>query len=402
MKIVRIIARLNVGGPARHVTWLTAGMQDDGFESVLVAGTVPEGESDMGYFAAEHDVEPVFIREMSRELSLRDIVSFYKVLRLLLRERPDIIHTHTAKAGTVGRAAALVYRLFARKRVSVVHTYHGHVFHSYYGKALTFFFLSIERVLAKIATDRLIVISEQQRKEISETFGVGTPRQFEVIGLGIDAERLRPPADRRGALRAEIGAVDGDFVFGFVGRLTEIKNLPMLIEAAAIVRDTGRSARMRFVVAGDGHLREALVAKVRDLGLDDAFIFIGHRTDVAELYAGLDAVVLTSLNEGTPLSLIESMAAGKTFVSTSVGGVNDLAGEETESHGGVSVRERGLTVQSGDAASLAEALVRLAADDPLRERLARSGEEFVRRRYGKDRLIGDVKNLYRGLVHTRS
>ena len=150
MKILRIIARLNVGGPARHVVWLTQALQGDGVESKLIAGTVPEGEEDMSYFADEHGVEPVYIREMSRELSARDAVSFWKVLRTIYREHPDVIHTHTAKAGTVGRAAAFVYKwltpgtLVGRpRRVRVVHTFHGHVFHSYYGKRKTQLFILI-------------------------------------------------------------------------------------------------------------------------------------------------------------------------------------------------------------------------------------------------------------------
>ena len=141
MKILRIIARLNVGGPARHVVWLTDAMREGEFETTLIAGTVPEGEEDMSYFAARHGVEPIYIKEMSRELSPKDAISLFKVYRTMLRERPDIVHTHTAKAGTVGRAAAFIYKwltpgtLIGRPRkVRVVHTFHGHVFHSYYGK----------------------------------------------------------------------------------------------------------------------------------------------------------------------------------------------------------------------------------------------------------------------------
>ena len=163
MKILRIIARLNVGGPARHVVWLTKALNNGEFESTLVAGTVPDGEEDMSYFASENGVEPIYIRELSRELSVGDVFSFLKIYREIRRQQPDIVHTHTAKAGTVGRAAAFLYRwlgwrtLIGKPRgVKVVHTFHGHVFHSYYGKVKTRVFLAIERGLARVATDRII------------------------------------------------------------------------------------------------------------------------------------------------------------------------------------------------------------------------------------------------------
>src|SRR5678815_4718239 len=169
-KVIRIIARLNVGGPAKHVAWLTEGLREDGYNTLLVAGKVPEGEEDMGYFAADLGVFPLYIPQMSREISLNDAVTVWKLFRLFLRERPDVVHTHTAKAGTVGRTAGFLYRWLTPgtligkpRRCKFVHTYHGHVFHSYYGRRRTQLFLTIERLLAKLVTDRLIVISRQQR-----------------------------------------------------------------------------------------------------------------------------------------------------------------------------------------------------------------------------------------------
>lgn len=398
MKIVRIIARLNVGGPARHVTWLTAALQDASCRSVLIAGTVPEGEQDMGYFAADHGVEPIFIPEMSRELSALDSISFIKIARCLFREKPDIVHTHTAKAGTLGRMAALFYRIVSRKEVRVVHTYHGHVFHSYYGRLLTNLFLVIERFLARFATDRIVTISPQQRFDICETFRVGKPEQYEVIELGIDFTPFEnSPADRD-SFRTEIGLETGEFAVGFVGRITGIKNLPMLIEAARQLQESGRSAGLRFVVIGDGNLRDDIVAEAEARGLGSLFVFAGNRTDTGRFYAGLDAVALTSLNEGTPLSLIEAMASGKPVIGTSVGGVADLVGEVMDKSGGLTIHERGLTVASGDALSLADGILRLKADEDLRARLASAGSSFVRSRYGMDRLVRDVRRLYEELT----
>src|SRR5918998_3033861 len=193
MKVVRIIARLNVGGPAKHVAWLTAAARRAGIESELIAGTVPPGEDDMSSFAAQQGVEPIILAEMSREVSPKDAVTVWKLYGLFRRLQPDIVHTHTAKAGTVGRVAGLLYKwltpsaLAGRPRACrFVHTYHGHIFHSYYGPWKTRLFLWIERALARAVTDRVVVISPQQLAEINGQFRVGRPEQFAVIPLGLD------------------------------------------------------------------------------------------------------------------------------------------------------------------------------------------------------------------------
>src|SRR5215510_9678590 len=230
-RIVRIIARLNVGGPAKHVVWLTAGLQDENYHSVLVAGSVPSGEEDMGYFADEAGVKPFYIPEMSREISTNDVVTVWKLFRLFLRQRPDIVHTHTAKAGTVGRVAGFFYRwltpgtLIGRpRRCKFVHTYHGHVFHSYYGRSRTRMFLAIERALARLVTDRLIVVSAQQGAEIGNDFRVGRQGQIKVIPLGLDLGLFGDYSSRRMRFREELGIDDATILVGIVGRLTEIKN----------------------------------------------------------------------------------------------------------------------------------------------------------------------------------
>lgn len=403
MKIVRIIARLNVGGPARHVVWLTKELDGGEFRSVLVAGTVPEGEQSMEYFAEEHGVEPIFIREMSRELSLKDVVSMWKVFKLLRRERPDIIHTHTAKAGTVGRISGLFYKIFFNRRVKTVHTYHGHVFHSYYGSLKTRLFLAIEKVLGAVATDSIIAITEQQKEEIHKTFGVGREDKFSVIPLGIDLEKFDMSPDARARFRAEVGASDDEMLVGFVGRLTEIKNIPMLIDAAAnLLAMRSASEKVRFVIIGDGNLRTELEDYAVTRRVASRLLFVGNRNDAPVFYAGLDVVALTSLNEGTPLSLIEAMAARRPVIATAVGGVIDLVGAQVEAGEGFKVHERGLTVGSGDAEGFARGLARLAEDPALRETLASTAFVFVRARYGKDRLVSDIAALYRRLHGARS
>ena len=400
MKIVRIIARLNVGGPSRHVVWLTKALSGGEFESALFAGTVPDGEEDMSWFAAENSVEPFYIPEMSRELSPKDIVSLWKIYRRIVREQPQIIHTHTAKAGTVGRIAALFYKLSNRRKVKIVHTFHGHIFHSYYGNFKTKIFLLIEKTLARLATDKIIVISEQQFDEIHRQFKVGKKSQFKIIPLGIDLENFADSADKNHLLRGEINAADDELIVGFVGRLTEIKNVSLLLEVAEIYkkRQTGELPKLKFVIVGDGNLRAQLEAEAAARGLEEIVSFLGNRNDADVFYAGLDIVALTSLNEGTPLSLIEAMAAGKPVISTAVGGVKDLLGDAELTENGFTVCERGVKIELNSAEDFYNGLIYSAKNEKLRQRLSVAGTSFVRSAYGKERLIADIKNVYRELM----
>ena len=402
MKILRIIARLNVGGPARHVVWLTEALNDDEFQTTLAAGSVPPGEDDMGYFAQEHNVEPKIIQEMSREISSSDLRSLWKIYRLIKAEKPNIIHTHTAKAGTLGRAAGFLYKwlvpsaLTGRPRkVRVVHTFHGHVFHSYYSPAKTKIFLAIERLLARFATDRIIVISKQQREEISSTFRVGRPAQFDVIPLGIEVDTLQTRADSRERVRGEMGLDANEIAIGFVGRLTEIKNISLLLQTARLFLD---NVNVKFFIVGDGHMRAELETEAQSLGLGDKVIFLGSRTNISEIYGALDIVALTSLNEGTPLSLIEAMAAGVPVISTGVGGVRDLLGDVMKHGDGFLVCERGIRIDTFVPEDHKNGLQYLIDNDESRERLAEHGQKFVLASYGKERLISDIKGLYRNLT----
>lgn len=406
MKVVRIIARLNVGGPARHVVWLTKALQTDEFSSVLLTGSVPEGEEDMSYFAAENEVKPIFIEEMSRELSPKDAVSLWKVFRQIKREKPDIIHTHTAKAGTIGRVAGFLYRWLTWKtflgkprRIKLVHTYHGHVFHSYYGKLKTRIFLFIEKTLAHFATDKIVVISEQQFKEIHNNFGVGQAKQFEIVPLGIDLAPFQDWREKRNVLREEIGASDEDILVGIVGRLTEIKNLSLFLKVIKLYkeRETSEVLRLKFVVIGDGNLRTQLEAEAETLGIEDVVKFLGNRNDTDIFYAGLDIVALTSLNEGTPLSLIEAMANEKAIISTAVGGVVDLLGEIKENKNSFKFCERGISIAGEDAEIFYQGLIYLAKDKNLRVELGKEGKKYVVAKYSKERLVSDIVQLYRYL-----
>ena len=415
MKILRIIARLNVGGPARHVVWLSQGLRPEGYETLLVAGVVPLGEDDMSYIAAAAGVKPFTLPEMSREISLKDAVTTWKLFRLMQRERPDIVHTHTAKAGTVGRVAGLMYRWLTPaalvgqpRRCSFVHTYHGHVFHSYYGRSKTRLFLGIERFLARIATDRIIVVSEQQRREINEVFRVGRREQLAVIPLGIDMSAYALWQGSQKRLRVELNADDDQVLVGIVGRLTEIKNHRLFLQAAALLKKNTAS-KVRFVIIGDGNLRGELEEQAKSLGLSEDVSFLGTRNDPEDFYPALDVVALTSLNEGTPLTLIEAMANARPVIATSVGGVADLLGaairqdsqqdvRQDELATGYQLCERGISVASGDAKGFAHGLAHLIEDRQLRTELGARGLDFVTQNYAKERLLRDVSELYRELT----
>ena len=400
MKILRIIARLNVGGPARHVVWLTERLNDEEFESVLIAGTVPKGEESMNYVAADHGVTPIFIEEMSRELSPKDAISLIKIFREIRRYKPDIIHTHTAKAGTVGRTAALLYKLVTpgTGNLRIVHTFHGHVFHSYYGKFKTGIFIAIEKFLARFATDKIITISPQQFHEIHEEVGIGRHDQFEVVPLGIDVGVFEQTDEIRRAIRDEIGVNENDVLVGFVGRLTEIKDISLYLNTAAEVYKNDASSPIRFAIVGDGHLRNRLEAEAAELGIADRVTFLGNRTDVENVYSALDIVALTSLNEGTPLSLIEAMAARRPVISTVVGGVRDLLGDIVEEKEGFRVCERGIGVPDRSVSGYTKGLLYLVENGRLRKSLAEKGRAFVEAQYSKDRLVDDIAKVYRSLI----
>ncbi len=409
-KILRIIARLNVGGPARHVVWLADGMKSAGYDTLLVAGVVPPGEDDMGYVAAEAGIAPVFIPDMSREISLKDALTTWKLFRLMRRERPAIVHTHTAKAGTVGRVAGLMYRWLTPaaligkpRKCSFVHTYHGHVFHSYYGRMKTRLFLGIERLLARLGTDRIVVVSRQQLREINEQFRVGRREQFAVIPLGIDTTTFANWDEQRPRLRAELKVSESEVLIGIVGRLTEVKNHALFLRAAAACRTLVKPRRVRFVIIGDGKLRPELETEAKSLSLGDDVVFLGTRQDPENFYPALDIVTLTSLNEGTPLTLIEAMANARPVIATEVGGVVDLLGpivSTGNAESSYAICERGLLAKSKDAEGLARGLARLIEDESLRADLGVRGRDFVSRNYARERLLADMIQLYGQLVAT--
>ena len=381
IRVLRVIARLNVGGPALHVTYLARGLAERGYETTLVAGDVARGEESMAFVAERAGVDVVPLPGLSRELSpIHDAVSAWRLARIIRTARPDIVHTHTAKAGAVGRVAALL----AGRRPVVVHTFHGHVLRGYFGRFGTLAFRAIETALARV-TDRLVAVSPEVRDELVG-LGVAPASKFSVIRLGIELEpRVAFDGDTR-EVRRRLGVDPDRFVVGWFGRMTAVKRTDDLLSMLAGLRDLGVDALLLLV--GDGDDRERLEERAHDLGLARSCLFLGYQEDVAAWYAACDAVVLTSASEGTPVTIIEALAAGRPVVVTRVGGVPDVVDEG----------ETGFLVDPGDTRGLAERLATLAGDPALRTRMGEEGRVRVLERYAVERLVDDVDALYRELL----
>lgn len=386
--MLRVIARLNVGGPALHVSYLSRELDRIGYETTLVAGRLGGSEGSMDYIPEQLGVSPLYIPELQREISpIGDLVAARRLVDVMRRLRPDVLHTHTAKAGAVGRLAALMAGS-ARPKV-VVHTFHGHVLRGYFSPVKTEAFRRLEQALAK-TSDVLIAVSPEVRDDLV-ALGVAPAGKIAVIRLGLDLDaRLAVPAGARGQIREELGIPPDRFVLAWLGRMTEIKRADVLLRAFAELRRT--TADVDLLVVGDGPLRAGLEGLAHELGIAHACHFTGFRSDVGSIYAASDAVVLTSANEGTPVSVIEAQAAGLPVVSTDVGGVRDIIADE----------ESGFVVPAGDVQATAHALARLARDPELRARLGRAGRARVATRYSVPRLVRDVDILYRELLEQAS
>lgn len=375
MKILRIIARLNIGGPARNAVLLSEGL--DYYKTVLICGEVEKYEGDMMYLAKEKKVEPIIIRELGRELSFgNDWRAFWKIYRVICREKPGIIHTHTAKAGTLGRSAGILYNLTHRNKCRLVHTFHGHVLHSYFGKIKTLFFIWIEKILS-LFTDKIVTVSWSLKKELVERFRIAPAEKFSVIELGFELDDLTdmPP------VRENPDCVN----IGIVGRLAPVKNHRMLFNSAKMLKDLDSGLRFKIFVIGDGESRDELERYVKECGIDALVEFKGWIRDLRGIYEGLDIVALTSLNEGTPVSIIESMVAARPVIATGVGGVCDIV-----QHG-----KNGYLVESNNEKDFADKVLDLIKDAGKRKRFGEYGREAMKKRFSKDRLLRDTEDLYR-------
>ena len=379
-RVIHVITRLNVGGPALMATLLTERLESVGYGCLLVAGI--EGSREGNYLALHRKrLENLLVLPaLRRELQVfPDITALVSLIRLLRRWKPDVVHTHTAKAGALARLAASLTRVPV-----IVHTYHGHVFRGYFGPTRTRVFLAIERWLAR-HTDRLLAVSPTVRAELL-ALGVGTPAQLQVMPIGLDLGPLLECERTSSRLRTELGLVASVPLVGIVARLVPIKAHEVFLDAAhGLVR---RLPDSHFVIVGDGERRSELMARADGLGLRERVHFVGWRDDLDRLYADLDLVALTSRNEGSPVSLIEAMAAARPVVATRVGGVPDLVEDGVTGH----------LVPAGDATALAEAMRALLDNPEQRRRMGAAGRKHVAAAFGADRLLSAVDAVYRELL----
>ncbi|GJL61915.1 MAG: hypothetical protein NPIRA04_05690 [Nitrospirales bacterium] len=407
IKVVRVIARLNIGGPAKQAIFLTHRLNGRYFQSSLITGVVGSDEEKLAFLDCDQDGEVHVLPQLGREISLwQDVRIFFDLCRIFKAIQPDIIHTHTAKAGTLGRLAAMCAGVPIK-----VHTFHGHVFRGYFGPFKTRLFIVIEWILAYF-TDRIVVLSESQRRELADEFHIAPKGKFQIIPLGFNLAPFtscKSMDEARHALAMNSNA----FVLGFVGRLVPIKNPSLLLDAYCQADGYRRQTSKEFsdstfepwsvIVAGGGELLEGLQSTVQANELSERFLFCGWQHHVEQVYAAVNVVVLTSLNEGTPVALIEAMASGKPFIATRVGGVIDLmVGDGSllmADNGGVfTIYQNGILVESRDATGMAGALLYLASHLEEAEAMGRVGREFSVKLFDEQRLIGDIRGLYQDLL----
>jgi glycosyltransferase involved in cell wall biosynthesis len=386
IRITRVIARLNIGGPAVHIANLMAGLDPDRFESRLVIGQPGPGEGDMSYLVEQKGLaRPTVIPELGRSLSpVRDLRTLFRLVLILRRQRPHIVETHTAKAGFVGRLAARLAGV-----PIVLHVFHGHVFYGYFGALQTRAFVHIERVLARL-TDRVITISPSQRDDIAHIYHVAPPYKVLVVPLGLDLGPLVAARQNDdGHFRKALGIPADVPLVGYVGRLTAVKNPSLVVAVAQFVLQ--RIPQARFVLVGDGELRPEVERQIAELGLAGRVVLAGWQRDMQAVYAALDVLALTSLNEGTSVTAIEALAAGIPVVATAVGGMADVV-----AHG-----RTGLLVPSQDAVAFAEAVAVLLRAPERGQALAEAGQRDVTARFSIERMVGDMESLYVALLEEK-
>lgn len=377
-KVVRVITRLNIGGPAQHAVLLTHLLARQGFPSLLVTGRVGPQEGDMSDLAARSGIVPVVIPALHNKAGLlANLDAGIHLYRLFRRERPAVVHLHMLKARGLGGIAARLARV-----PIVLETFHGTLFGEYYHPLVSRLLVWAERALGMLM-DVVVTVSDAVADEVVR-LRVAPRHKVRTIPLGLDIERFVEPHER-GRFRAELGVGVAPLI-GTVSRLVPIKGLEYLMHAVPRVLEHIPQARV--AVVGDGPSRSSLERLAQRLGVHEQVRFMGWRRDLESVYADLDVVVLPSLNEGTPVSVIEALAAGRAVVATRVGGVPDVITD------GVT----GLLVPSRDAAALASQIVALLREPVLRQRLGEEGRRSVFPRFTAARLAADTAALYRSLL----
>jgi glycosyltransferase involved in cell wall biosynthesis len=392
-RILRIINRFNLGGPTYNAAYLSRYMPPE-FETLLVGGEKDDSEDSSEFIVKSLGLNPIIIPEMKREIDLKsDYEAYRKMVNIIKEFKPDIVHTHASKAGTIGRLAAAQMQVPA-----VIHTFHGHVFHSYFGKIKTVMYKNIERNLAR-KSSTIIAISEKQKTELCLVHRICKPEKIKVIPLGFDLSRFNENMDqKREQFRRRYNIKDDEIAIGIIGRIVPVKNHRLFLEAAKIV--LGKTQfKLRFFIIGDGEdrLRVEGYAREFDIPFVDATItdevqaltFTSWIKEIDVACAGLDIIALTSLNEGTPVSLIEAQAANKPIVTTNVGGIENVVIEGVTAF---------LCHSKHDAVQFADRLLDLTESAERRAEMSRVGWDHVRNKYHYTRLVRDMTDLYYELL----
>jgi len=388
-KVLRILNRFNIGGPTYNAAYLSKYLSSD-FETKLIGGANCKNEDSSEYILREMGIKPYIIKEMQRKINPRkDLIAYRKIKQIIKEYKPDIVHTHASKAGMLGRLAAI-----NTKVPIIIHTFHGHVFHSYFNHYKTQFFKEIERKLAN-KSSKIIAISEKQQYELSEVHKIATKDKFSVIPLGFDLSKFHNNIDyKRHKFRKEYKIADDEIAIAIVGRLVPIKNHKLFLKAIQFVVKNS-SKKIRAFIVGDGESRSEIIKQAKELGLSYSFNkeratinFTSWITDVDCVYAGVDIVTLTSLNEGTPVSLIEAQAANKPVLSTKVGGIENIVIEE----------KTGLLAKTNDTFDFSNKLLKLVENNNFRYKLSTQGWQNVKEKYSYESLIKNTENLYNELL----
>jgi len=393
-RVLRIINRFNLGGPTYNAAYLTKYLPYN-YETLLVGGLKDDAEESSEFILDNLGIEPVIIPEMRRSVNpANDLIAYRKLTKLIRKFKPDIVHTHASKAGTLGRLAAI------RCKVPViVHTFHGHVFHSYFNSPKTGFIINIEQGLAA-QSSKIIAISDKQKEELSETYKIASSDKFEVIPLGFDLQRFHDNyQEKRQRFRQQYHLNDDEIAIGIIGRLAPVKNHELFIKSINQIKESGRKNIRAFII-GDGELRADLISLCRQSGLDFSFssngngrksdiTFTSWIKDIENAYPGLDIVAMTSLNEGTPVSLIEAQAANTPIVATNVGGIENI----------VIPGKTALLTRNNDLTDFSKKLIRLVDSSSLRKAQAEGGWEHVKNKFHYTRLTADMDQLYYRLLN---
>lgn len=384
IKVLRIINRFNIGGPTYNATFLSRFLSDD-FETRLIGGLPEEGEADSLHIPEAYGLKPEIIEEMQRNPNLKSDYATYKRFKQIIQEyQPDIVHTHAAKAGALGRLAAASCGVPV-----IIHTYHGHVFHSYFGKVKTGVFKVIERFLARKSTG-IIAISNLQKKELGQEHRICREDKIHVVPLGFDLDRFHADLEsKRKITRTNFQLQDDCVAVAIVGRLAPIKNHAFFLEVVEEILQTGIQ-HVRFFIVGDGELKEEIQQKVNKI--NDQFghfvVMTSWIKDIATFNAGMDVICLTSNNEGTPVSLIEAQAANVPIVTTDVGGVKDILLEG----------ETGFVIPLKNKGMYVEKMLLLINNKEIRQKMSQNGWTFVKETFSYQRLVRDVEKYYRTLL----